>query len=356
MRAEGPLGPSASSSGIRTAPAREVLRSVAYRAETAKERAWGPARLSGRIESTRTSPSPSRRPPTRSPTACAVRPPAVTRLAARFELLDDALSQIQRLIRGNDPVVGRAHIEDHGVVAGGPHAFDDAVDLALNGIEEFALPGGSALLQLLSPLLQLLLLGLEVLPLGGALGRAQHDRLLIEIRRRGIEAGLKLLHFDPVGGELFGEGRLGFDVSGRLLEDRLSVDKGNLGACLLSRERPGPQHRQSSQAHPDAYDDTLHASLPMKGAYFLEEIPQLEMELPARVGLPVGIHPIEAVAEIHADRPQRRDDRGAETGAPEQPGRIPLAGRSVDVSGVEKRTHVQRLTDAGAGFDRECRV
>src|SRR5919112_5365854 len=121
MRARGPLAPEASSSGMRTAPACEVIRSEAYRLETAKERASGPARLNGRTDWIRTSPSPSRRPPTSSATACAVRPPAVTRLAARFELLDDALGQVQRLIRGNDPVVGRAHIEDHGVVAGGPH-------------------------------------------------------------------------------------------------------------------------------------------------------------------------------------------------------------------------------------------
>src|SRR5215208_795305 len=247
MRAGGPLGPSASSSGIRTAPARDVLRSEAYRAETAKERASGPARLSGRIESTRTSPSPSRRPPTRSATACAVRPPAVTRLAACFELLDHALGQIQRLIRGNDAVVRSAHIENHGVVAGSPHPFDHAVDLALDGIEKLALATCRPLLQLLGPLLQLLLLRLQVFPLGSPLAWTQHDRLLIEIGSRRIETGLKLLHFDPIGGELLRKGRLGFDVSGRLLEDRLGVDEGDLGVpSLLSRERPGACQRQGS--------------------------------------------------------------------------------------------------------------
>src|SRR3954468_20357052 len=126
---------------MRTAPAREVLRSVAYREETAKERASGPARLSGRIESIRTAPSPIRRPPTRSATACAVRLPAVTRLAARFELLNDALSQVQRLVRGDDPVVRRAHIEDHGIVSGRAHPFDDAVYLGLDRIEQLPFPG-----------------------------------------------------------------------------------------------------------------------------------------------------------------------------------------------------------------------
>src|SRR5688572_25117850 len=156
------------------------------------ERASGPARSSDRTVWMRTPPSPSRRPPTRSATACAVRLPAVTRLAACFELLDHALSQIQRFVRGDDPVVGRAHIEDHGIVSCRTHAFNDAVDLGLDRIEELPLASGRLLLQLLSALLQLLLLGLEVLALGRPLRRTQHDRLLVEIRCSGIEGGLQL--------------------------------------------------------------------------------------------------------------------------------------------------------------------
>src|SRR3954469_4358160 len=137
----GPGGPAARSSGTSTAPACELPRSAAYRLEAAKESASGPARSSGRMRWMRTLPSPSRRPPTRSATACAVRPPAATRLAARFELLDDALGQIQRLIRGDDSIIGRADIEDHGVIPGRAHPLDDAVDFSLYRIEQLPLPG-----------------------------------------------------------------------------------------------------------------------------------------------------------------------------------------------------------------------
>src|SRR4051794_22996427 len=137
----------------------------------ARDSASGPALSSGRTEWIRMAPSPSRRPPTRSATACAVRLPVVTRLAARFELLDYALGQIQRLVGGDDSIVRRADIENHRVVPRGPHALDHTVDLGLNGVEQLSFPGCGFLLQLLGPLLQFLLLGLKVLPLGGTLRR-----------------------------------------------------------------------------------------------------------------------------------------------------------------------------------------
>ena len=56
-----------------------------------------------------------------------------------------------------------------------------------------------ALLELLGPLLELLLLPLEVLPLGRALRGAQHDRLLLEVRGRRVEAGLELLDLAAIG-------------------------------------------------------------------------------------------------------------------------------------------------------------
>src|SRR5918995_4888366 len=147
----------------------------------AKVSASGPARSSGRTDSMRPPPSPSGRPPTRSATACAVRPPAVTRLAARFELLDDALGQIQGLIRRDNAIVGGAHVENHGVVPRCPDSLDDAVDLALDGVEQLPLPGCRLLLEFLGALFELLLLRLKILALGGPLRRAQHDGLLIEV-------------------------------------------------------------------------------------------------------------------------------------------------------------------------------
>src|SRR5918993_1123863 len=128
----------------------------------------------GPTEKTTTPPSPSRRPPTRSATACEVSPAEITRSAAGLELLNDALGEVQRLVGRDDAAVRRAHVEDHGVVAGGAYALDHAVDLALDGIEQLALPGHRLLLQLLGALLQLLLLPRELLPLGLALGGAQH--------------------------------------------------------------------------------------------------------------------------------------------------------------------------------------
>ena len=100
----------------------------------------GPVQRTARCESGH-APSPSRRPPTRSATACAVRLPAVTRSAARFELLDHALGQIQRLVRRDDAVVRRAHVEDHGVVARRPDALDHAVDLASGSGRAAPAPG-----------------------------------------------------------------------------------------------------------------------------------------------------------------------------------------------------------------------
>ena len=64
----------ASSSVTRTAAAREPCSSVRYAAETSRERSAGPARSSGATEWITAEPLPSRRPPTRSATACAVSP------------------------------------------------------------------------------------------------------------------------------------------------------------------------------------------------------------------------------------------------------------------------------------------
>src|SRR5687768_16199303 len=152
----------------------------------------GPARSIGATPVRRTPPSPSRRPPTKSATACAVSPSDVTRSAAGFELLNDALGQIQRLVGGHDAAVGSAHVENDGIVPRRADALDDAVDLGLDRLQQLPLAGGGLLLQLLGPLLQLLLLGRQLLALGVALGRAQHHRLLLEIGGRRVEARLKL--------------------------------------------------------------------------------------------------------------------------------------------------------------------
>src|SRR5918999_796493 len=133
-------------------------------------RVSGPARSMGPTAEITPPPSPSRRPPTRSATACAVSPAEVTRSAAGLELLNDALGEVQRLVGRDDAAVGRAHVEDDRVVAGGAYALDHTVDLGLDRLQQLALAGRGLLLQLLDPLLQLLLLPGELLALGLALG------------------------------------------------------------------------------------------------------------------------------------------------------------------------------------------
>src|SRR3954451_3525643 len=127
--------------------------------------ASGPARSRVRTARRTTVPSPSRRPPTRSATACAVRPAEVTGSGARLELLDDLLREIQRLVGGDDSAVRGADVKDHRVVAGRPHPLDDAVHLRLDRVEQFSLSRRRLRLQLLGALLELLLLPLEVLAL-----------------------------------------------------------------------------------------------------------------------------------------------------------------------------------------------
>src|SRR6476619_778094 len=115
----------------------------------ARDSASGPARSSVATARNGTVPSPSRRPPTRSATACAVRWPAVTRSGTGLELLDDPGGQIERFVGRHDPAVGGAHVEDDGVVPRGPQPFDDRVDLGLDRLQQLALTGRGPLLQLL---------------------------------------------------------------------------------------------------------------------------------------------------------------------------------------------------------------
>ncbi|MDF3052249.1 MAG: hypothetical protein K0S19_354 [Geminicoccaceae bacterium] len=144
------------------------------------------------------------------------------------------------------------------------------------------------------------------------MGRTQHDRLLIEVRCRGVERRLKLLHLHPVALELLGESRFRLDVSRRLLEDRLGVHVRDLAGTLLSRDQLRPGQGRGDQTDPDSHDGKLHASLQLKVRVCLEEIAQLEVELPAGVGSASGIHSIETIAQVHADRAEGRDHRRPE--------------------------------------------
>src|SRR5712691_3759675 len=79
------------------------------------------------------------------------------------------------------------------------------------------------------------------------------------------------------------------------------------------------------------------------------------MQLPARRGPTLRIHLVEPIAQIDADRPQRRHYRGPESGPTEEPRGVPLPGGPIDVSRIEERVHIERLADPGTGLDGERR-
>src|SRR3982074_2869863 len=85
----------------------------------------------------------------------------------------------------------------------------------------------------------------------------------------------------------------------------------------------------------------------------LEEIAELEVQLPTGRGPSEDIDPVEAVGVIDAERSERRDDGGADPGAAEQPSRIELRGPRPDVAGVEERREIQHLGHAHAQLARQ---
>src|SRR3989442_5435940 len=74
-----------------------------------------------------------------------------------------------------------------------------------------------------------------------------------------------------------------------------------------------------------------------------EEVAQLEVQLEGRCGSSEGVGAVEAVRPVDADGAERRDDAQADTGAPEQAGRIELAGGRPHVAGVEETVHAEQL-------------
>src|SRR6188768_1240684 len=159
----------------------------------------GPARSSGATALSRTPPSPSRRPPTRSATACAVRTVAGAMGSVRaLEPLDHLVGEVQPAVGRHDAATRRADVEDHRIAAFGADTLDHGVHAALERLEQLALPGAGLGLQLLRPGLELLPLGLELLALRLTLRGAQHHGLLLEVRRRGVERGLEPLQLGAV--------------------------------------------------------------------------------------------------------------------------------------------------------------
>ena len=88
----------------------------------------------------------------------------------------------------------------------------------------------------------------------------------------------------------------------------------------------------------------------------LEELSELEVELPARCRTPLRINLVEPIPYVYAQGSKGAYCAYSESGAPEQPRRIELAGLGPVVTAFEEGIHVQRLVDAEAklaGTDKE---
>src|SRR5438046_4394020 len=75
----------------------------------------------------------------------------------------------------------------------------------------------------------------------------------------------------------------------------------------------------------------------------LEEVAELEMQLPAGGRLAEDVGAVEPVRPVDADGTEWRDDAEADTGAAQQAGRIELPGARPHVAGVVERRHVEHL-------------
>src|SRR5262245_13225322 len=92
-----------------------------------------------------------------------------------------------------------------------------------------------------------------------------------------------------------------------------------------------------------------------EGAGCLEDVAQLEVELPARCRPSEDVLLVEPVRYVDSQRPQRRHHRRPESGTPEQAGGVVLANSPINVTGVQEGIDVKRATDPGAGFYRKGR-
>src|SRR3989449_6032604 len=75
----------------------------------------------------------------------------------------------------------------------------------------------------------------------------------------------------------------------------------------------------------------------------LEEVAELEMQLPAGGRLAEDVGAVEPVRPVDADGTEWRDDAEADAGAAQQAGRIELPGARPHVAGVIERRHVEHL-------------
>src|SRR5439155_23305840 len=144
------------------------------------------------------------------------------------------------------------------------------------------------------------------------------------------------LEVAPVGGLRHG-------VAGCRPQDLLRADERDLER-RRSRRRLRPLSEQVGRCRGEHGDggernehETLHkAETPRVGrGCGLEEIAELEVQLPAWRGPAELVELIESVRVVDPERSEWRDDRGADPSAPERAWGVELGGPGPDVAGVE---------------------
>src|SRR5689334_428928 len=96
---------------------------------------------------------------------------------------------------------------------------------------------------------------------------------------------------------------------------------------------------------PGSHEEALAFMTPV-----LEELSELEVELPAGCRPPLSVNLVEPIPDVHSQRSERTDCAYPEAEAAEQPRRVELAGFVPDIAALEERVDVQRLVDAQAEF------
>jgi hypothetical protein len=77
----------------------------------------------------------------------------------------------------------------------------------------------------------------------------------------------------------------------------------------------------------------------------LEELSELEVELPAGRRSPLSVNLVEPIPDVHTQRSKGTQSSGSEAEAPEQTRRVKLARRVPNVAAFEEGVYVKRLID-----------
>src|SRR5688572_6765445 len=78
----------------------------------------------------------------------------------------------------------------------------------------------------------------------------------------------------------------------------------------------------------------------------LEELPEFEVELPARCRAPRKVNLVEPIPDVHTQRSEWAQSSHSEAEAPEQPSGVELSRLVPDIAAFEESVHVERLADS----------